>query len=48
MDAKGSYVGTPNIELFISTLFKLLDIQNGTETKVTIKKRPSVTADGQK
>lgn len=38
MDAKGSCVGEMNVELFIRNLFKLLDIQNNTETKVTIKK----------
>lgn len=36
---KGSHVGTMNIELFIRTLFKLLDMQNNTETVVTIEKK---------
>lgn len=45
MDAKGSCVGEMNVELFIRNLFKLLDIQNNTETKVTIKKVTATNSD---
>lgn len=45
MDAKGSCVGEMNVELFIRNLFKLLDIQNDTETKVTIKKVTATNSD---
>lgn len=48
MDAKGSCVGQMNVELFINTLFKLLDIQNNTETKVTIKKVTAANSDSKK
>ena len=36
---QGSHVGTMNVELFVRTLFKLLDMQNNTNTEVTIKKK---------
>ena len=48
MDARGSCVGTMDVELFINTLFKLLDIQNDTETKVTIKKVTATNSDSKK
>lgn len=38
-----SCVGKLNVELFINNLFKLLDMQNNTETKVTIKKVTAAT-----
>lgn len=33
-----NHIGNMNIELFIKNLFKLLDQQNNTNTKVVIKK----------
>lgn len=42
MNTQSSHVGNMNIELFIKNLFKLLDQQNNTNTKVVIKKIDTV------